>query len=148
MRGTRRTAKSGRSKAALSVHVTVWCGDTPVVHRPLGARCERYKREGRAWSARWPASPKGRIETEPRGASQLRGVRRVARTAPSQLRVVAIRHGLECRLGSFRSHFALFWSFQLAIFEAGWTSPEKKKAPPLLNTAQINETELNPRFRP
>ena len=27
-----------------SVHVIVWCGDTPVVHRPLGDRCERHKR--------------------------------------------------------------------------------------------------------
>ena len=49
----------------------------------------------RAWSERWPASPKGRIETEPRGPSQLRGVRGVARIAPSQLRIVTIRHGLK-----------------------------------------------------
>ena len=36
-----------------------------------------------AWSERLPASPKGRTETEPRGPSQLRGVRGVARIAPS-----------------------------------------------------------------
>ena len=59
----------------------------------------------RAWSERLPASPKGRIETEPRGPSQLRGVRGVARIAPAQLRIVTIRHGLKV----FRSHFALFW---------------------------------------
>ena len=42
-----------------SVHVIVWCGDTPVVHRPLDDRCERHKHTSarRAWSARWPASP-------------------------------------------------------------------------------------------
>ena len=49
----------------------------------------------RAWSERWLANPKGRIETEPRGPSQLRGVRGVARIAPSQLRIVTTRHGLE-----------------------------------------------------
>ena len=48
-----------------SVHVIVWCGgDTPVVLRSLGDRCERHKRASRAWSERWPASPnKGRIES-------------------------------------------------------------------------------------
>ena len=49
----------------------------------------------RAWSERWLANPKGRIETEPRGPSQLRGVRGVARITPSQLRIVTIRHGLK-----------------------------------------------------
>ena len=79
-----------------SVHVIVWCKDTPVVLlRSLGDRCERHKRASRAWSARWPASPKGRIESEPRGPSQLRGVRGVARIAPSQLQVVRIRHRLK-----------------------------------------------------
>ena len=42
-----------------SVHVIVWCRDTPVVLRSLDDRCERHKRASRAWSARWPASPKG-----------------------------------------------------------------------------------------
>ena len=43
-----------------SVHLIVWCGDTPVVLRSLDDRCgERHKRANRAWSARWPASPKG-----------------------------------------------------------------------------------------
>ena len=46
-----------------------------------------------------PQKPKGRIETEPRGPSQLRGVRGhvrgVARTAPSQLRIATIRHSLK-----------------------------------------------------
>ena len=79
----------------MSVHAIVWCGDTPVVLRSLGDRCERHKRASRAWSARWPASPKGRIESEPRGPSQLRGVRGVARIAPSQLRIATIRHGLK-----------------------------------------------------
>ena len=50
-------------------------------------------------------------------------MRGVARIAPSQLRIVTICHGLE----SFRSHFALFWSFWLAISEPGWTS--RKKVP-------------------
>ena len=61
-----------------SVHVIVWCGDTPVVLRSLDDRCERHKRASGAWSERWPASPKGRIESEPRGPSQLRGVRGVS----------------------------------------------------------------------
>ena len=78
-----------------SVHVIVWCGDTPVLPRSLDGRCERHKRASRAWSARWPASPKGRIESEPRGPSQLRGVRGVACSAPSQLRIATIRHGLK-----------------------------------------------------
>ena len=30
-----------------SPHVIVWCGDTPVVHRSLGDRCERHKRAPR-----------------------------------------------------------------------------------------------------
>ena len=76
-----------------SVPVIVWCGDTPVVLRSLDDRCERHKRANRAWSARWPASLKGRIESEPRGPSQLQGMRGVARIAPSQLRTVTIRHG-------------------------------------------------------
>ena len=61
-----------------SVHVIVRCGDTPVVLRSLDDRCERHKRASCAWSAYWPASPKGRIESEPRGPSQLRGVRGVS----------------------------------------------------------------------
>ena len=91
-----------------SVHVIVWCGDTPVVLRSLDDRCERHKRASRAWSARWPASPKGRIGTEPRGPSQLRGVRGVARIAPSQLRIVTTRHGLKAFvliLPCFGGHF-------------------------------------------
>ena len=75
------------------------------------------------WSERWPASPKGRIETEPRGPSQLRGVRGVStnRTVP-----ITNRHDSSW-FESFRSHFALFWSFWLAISEMGWTS--RKKVP-------------------
>ena len=73
------------------------------------------------WSERWPASPKGRIETEPRGPSQLRGVRGVStnRTVP-----ITNRHDSSW-FESFRSHFALFWSFWLAISEPGWTSRRK-----------------------
>ena len=78
-----------------SVHVIVWCGDTPVFLRSLSDRCERHKRASRAWSARFPASPKGRIESAPRGPSQLRGVRGVARIAPPQLRTVTVCHGLK-----------------------------------------------------
>ena len=38
-----------------SLHVMVWCGDTPVVLPSLGDRCERHKRASlRAWSARHP----------------------------------------------------------------------------------------------
>ena len=103
----------------------VWCGDTPVILRSLGDRCERHRRASRAWSARWPASPKGRIESEPRGPSQLRGVRGVARIAPSQFRIVMIRHGLKVSvlLLPCVGHHA-FW---LAISEPGWTS--RKKVP-------------------
>ena len=98
-----------------SVHVIVWCGDTPVLLRSLGDRCERNKRASRAWSARWPASPKGRIESEPRGPSQLRGVREV-----STHHTVPITNGHDSSwFESFRSHFALFWSFWLAISEPG-----------------------------
>ena len=106
-----------------SPHAIVWCGDTPVVHRPLDDRCERHKRASRAWSACWPASPKGRIESEPRGPSQLRGVRGVStnHTVP-----ITNRHDSSW-FESFRSHFALFWSFWLAISEPGWTS--RKKVP-------------------
>ena len=105
-----------------SVHVIVWCGDKPVVLRSLGGRCERHKRASRAWSACWPASPKGRVESEPRGPSQLQGVRGVSthRTVP-----ITNRHDLSW-FERFRSHFALFWSFRLAISEPGWTSREKK----------------------
>ena len=78
-----------------SVHVIVWCGDTPVVPRSLDDRCERHKRASRAWSARWPASPKGHIESEPRGPSQLRGGVGSHASHPSQLRIVTIRHGLD-----------------------------------------------------
>ena len=75
-----------------SVHVIVWCRDTPVLLRSLGDRCERHKRASRAWSARRSASPKGRIESKPRGPSQLRGVRGVSthRTVP-----ITNRHGLK-----------------------------------------------------
>ena len=48
-----------------SVHVIVWCGDAPVLLRSLDDRCERHTRASRAWSERWPASPKCRIESEP-----------------------------------------------------------------------------------
>ena len=109
-----------------SVHVIVWCGDTSVLLRSLDDRCERNKRASRAWSARWPASPKGRIESEQRGPSQLRGVRGVSThyTVP-----ITNRHDSSW-FESFRSHFALFWSFWsfwLAISEPGWTS--RKQAP-------------------
>ena len=67
-----------------SVHIIVWCGDTLVVLRSLSDRCERHKRANRAWSARWPASPKGRVESESRGPSQLRGGVGSERIAPSQ----------------------------------------------------------------
>ena len=95
-RPLRRSPRHPRLPPPTSVHVIVWCGDTPpVVLRLLDDRCERHKRASRAWSARWPASPKGDIESEPRGPSQLRGVRGVARIAPSQLRIVTIRHDLK-----------------------------------------------------
>ena len=66
-----------------------------------------------AWSARWSASPKGRIESEPRGPSQLRRVRGV-----STHRTVTIAncHGSSW-FESFRYHFSLFGSFRLAISE-------------------------------
>ena len=37
-----------------SVHVIVWCGNTPVVLHSLNDQCERHKRASRAWSACWP----------------------------------------------------------------------------------------------
>ena len=102
----------------------MWCGDKPFVLRSLDDRCERHKRASRrAWSARWPASPKGRIESEPRGPSQLRGVRGVARIALSQLRIATIRHGLKLSVIVLPC-FGHFW---LAISEPGWTS--RKKVP-------------------
>jgi len=60
------------------------------------------------------ASSKGRIESEPRGPSQLRGMRRAARIAPSQLRIATIRHGLKVFviifiLPCFGHHFG--WPF-------------------------------------
>ena len=79
-----------------SMHAIMWCGDTPVEftgHSAIDASDTSARR--RAWSERWPASPKGRIESEPRGPSQLRGVRGVARIAPSQLQIVTICHGLK-----------------------------------------------------
>ena len=76
-----------------SVHVIVWCGDTPVVHRPLGDRCERHKRAAAPGVNVGQPAPKAASKAEPRGPSQLRGVRGVARIAPSQLRIVTIRHG-------------------------------------------------------
>ena len=78
-----------------SVHVIVWCGDKPVVLRSLGGRCERHKRASRAWSACWPASPKGRVESEPRGPPQLQGVRGVACTTLPKLRIATVRRGLK-----------------------------------------------------
>ena len=116
-----------------SVHVIVWCGDTPVVLRPLGDRCERHKRASRAWSARWPASPKGRIESEPRGPSQLRGVRGVARIAPSQLRIVTIRHGLKV----FVLILPCFGHLLASHFRARMHLPKKS---PTWNPASTNES--------
>ena len=107
-----------------SVHGIVRCGDTPAVLRSLGDRCERYKHASRAWRARWPASPKGRIESEPRGPSQLRGVRGVS-TRPHRPNYESSR--FSSWFESFRSHFALFWSFWLAISEPGRIS--RKKSP-------------------
>ena len=40
-------ACTGTRTPPTSPHVIVWCGDTPVVHRPLGDRCERHKRAPR-----------------------------------------------------------------------------------------------------
>ena len=74
------------------------------------------------WSERWPASPKGRIETEPRGLPQLRGVRGVARTAPTNYE-------------SPRS--AMVWAFSfsfclvlLVILVAGHLFPPSQDGPP------------------
>ena len=73
-------------------------------------------------SERWPASPKGRVESEPRGPSQVRGVRwgRTNRTVP-----VTNRHDSPW-FENVRSHFALFWLFWLARGTcAGWSSEKK-----------------------
>ena len=76
-----------------SVHAIVWCGYLLFTgHSAIDASDTSARH---AWSERYSASPKGRIETEPRGPSQLRGVRGLARIAPSQLRTVTIRHGLK-----------------------------------------------------
>ena len=100
-----------------SPHVIVWCGDTPVVHRPLDDRCERHKRAPRLGSL---VSHEARRSSEECVGSH----DAVARIERSQLRIATIRHGLN---ESFRSHFPLFWSFWLAISEPGWTS--RKKVP-------------------
>ena len=79
-----------------SVHAIVWCGDTPVLLRSLDDRCERrHKRANRAWSGRWPASPKGasKVSHEARRSSE--ECVGPARIAPSQLRIATIRHGLK-----------------------------------------------------
>ena len=79
---------------------------------------------GRAWSARWPASPKGasKVSREARRSSEENAWGRTHRTVP-----ITNRHDSPW-FESFRSHFAfLFWSFWLAISEPGWTS--RKKVP-------------------
>ena len=103
-----------------SVHdAIVWCGDTPVVLRSLDDRCKRHKRASRAWSLECTltSQPQRRIESEPRGPSQLRGVRGVARIASAP---ITNRHDSSW-FESCRSYFALFWSFWLAISEIGCT---------------------------
>ena len=43
-----------------SPHFIVWCGDTPVVHRSLGDRCERHKRAPRLeWAVARPVAAPG-----------------------------------------------------------------------------------------
>ena len=108
-------------------------------HSSLDDRCERHKRASRAWSARWPASPKGRIESEPRGPSQLREVRGVAWGRTHRTVPITNRHDSSL-FESFRSHFALFWSFWLAISEPGWTD-----GPPEIESHL--ESRLNQRDR-
>ena len=78
--------------------------------------------------SQWPKPPRfvhatAPAKSEPRGPSQLRGVRGVSthRTVP-----ITNRHDSSW-FESFRSHFALFWSFWLAISEPGWNS--RKKCP-------------------
>ena len=113
----------------VGAHAIVRCGDTPVVLRSLGDRCdERHKRASRAWSARGPASPKGRIESEPRGPSQLRGLRGVARIAPPQLRIAKICRGLKVFVIILPPCFGHFgcWPFPSQDGPAGWTSRRKK----------------------
>ena len=79
-----------------SMHVIVLCGDTPaVVLRSLGDRCERHKRANRAWSARWPASPKGASKVSHEAHRSSEECVGSARTATPQLRIVTIRHGLK-----------------------------------------------------
>ena len=96
-----------------------------------GFRCWSERKSGFNWL--YP-KPKGRIESEPRGPSKLRGVRGVStnHTVP-----VTNRHGSSW-FESFRSHFALFWSFWLAISEPGWTSRKKSAT---WSPAHISETK-------
>ena len=90
---------------------------SPVTRRSMRATQAREPR--REWAL--AGQPLRRIESEPRGPSQLRGVRGVSthRTAP-----ITNRHDSSW-FENFRSHFALFWSFWLAISEPGWTSENK-----------------------
>ena len=96
------------------------------------------------WSARWPASPKGRIESEPRGLSlsQLRGVRGVARIEPFQLKIATFCHGLKVFVIIFLVLVILAAGHH---FRARMHLPKKKKKKKATwNPAQINETEPRP----
>ena len=46
--------------------------------------------------------------------------------------------------GSFRSHFALFWSFWLAISEPEWTSPQKSHLKSGLNQRDRAKSAASP----
>ena len=117
-----------------SVHVIVWCGETPVVLRSLDDRFERHKCASRAWSARWPASPKGRIESEPQGPSQLRGVLGFSthRTVP-----ITNRHDSSW-FESISFSFCLVLVMLASHFRARVDLPKKS---PTANPAKSNETE-------
>ena len=95
-------------------------------------RCERptQAREPRLECA-LASQPQRRIESEPRGPSQLRGVHGVARMAPPQLRIAMIRHhGLKVSVLIFLLVcFGFGYHFLASHFRARMDLREEKKAP-------------------
>ena len=84
---------------------------SPVTRRSMRA-CERHKRASRAWSARWPASPKGASKLSHEARRSSKEYVGSTRIAPPQLGIVTIRHGLKVFvliLSCFGGHFG--WPF-------------------------------------
>ena len=67
----------------------------PLTWRTRRAVPQKHEKSMERFLVKLASQPKDRIESEPRGPSQLRGVRGVACIAPSQLQIVTICHGLQ-----------------------------------------------------